>query len=60
MSELKGQILGVIITLGLFGTISAVMTAVVTNLNNKIKNEAKSITGTEVVVNEQFGNLLHY
>ena len=60
MSELKGQILGVIITLGLFGTISAVMTAVVTNLNNKIKNEAKSITGTEVVVNEQFDNLLHY
>ena len=60
MSELKGQVLGVILTIALFGTISGVMTAAFNNYNTKIKEEVKEVTGKEVVVESQFGELLHY
>lgn len=59
MSELKGQILGVIITLTLFATISGVMAAVFTNLTNKVKSETKEVTGVEVS-DDSFVELLHY
>lgn len=60
MSELKGQILGVILTLVLFGSVSAVLTASINNLNSKVKEEVKETTGKEVVVEGEFANLLHY
>lgn len=50
MSELKGQLLGIILTLVLFGTVSAVLTAAVSNYNDKIKEEVKEVTGKDVVV----------
>ena len=59
MSELKGQILGVIITLVLFSSISGVMAAVFTNLTNKVKSETKEVTGVEVSEGTTL-DLLHY
>ena len=59
MSELKGQMLGVIITLALFGTVTTVMTAVFVNLTNKVKSETEEVTGVEISDGE-FGELLHY
>ena len=50
MSELKGTVLGIILTLVLFGTVSAVLTAAMSNYNDKIKEEVETVTGKEVVV----------
>jgi hypothetical protein len=50
MSELKGTVLGIILTLVLFGTVSAVLTAAFNIYNNKVKEEVKEITGEDVVV----------
>ena len=61
MSELKGQILGIILTLVMIGTISAVITAAVDNLNGKIKDEVKETTGKEVIVEDDLlSNYLTY
>lgn len=56
MSELKGTVLGIILTLVLFGTVSAVLTAAFTIYNNKVKEEVKNATGEDVIVS----SLLHY
>ena len=56
MSELKGTVLGIILTLVLFGTVSAVLTAAFNIYNNRIKEEVKTATGEDVVVQ----NMLHY
>ena len=56
MSELKGTVLGIILTLVLFGTVSAVLTAAFNIYNNKIKEEVKEVTGEDVIV----GSLLTY
>lgn len=56
MSEIKGQILGIIITLVLFGTVSAVLTATFTAYNEKIVEEVETNTGKEINV----GNYLSY
>lgn len=56
MSELKGTVLGIILTLVLFGTVSAVLTAAFNIYNNKVKEEVKNATGEDVVVS----GLLHY
>ena len=60
MSELKCQILGIILTLVLFGTISGVITASVNNLNDKIKEEVEETTGKEVIVENSSINWLTY
>ena len=56
MSELKGTVLGIILTLVLFGTVSAVLTAAFTIYNNKVKEEVKNVTGEDIVVS----GMLHY
>ena len=56
MSELKGTVLGIILTLVLFGTVSAVLTAAFTIYNNKVKEVVKNVTGEDVVVS----GMLHY
>ena len=44
MSELKGTVLGIILTLVLFGTVSAVLTAAFNIYNDRIKEEVKQTT----------------
>ncbi len=50
MSELKGTVLGIILTLVLFGTVSAVLTAAFNIYNDRIKEEVKQATGEDVIV----------
>ena len=54
MSEVKGSILGIILTLVLFGTVSGVLTAAFTIYNNQIKAEVKKQTGEDVVVENNY------
>lgn len=57
MSEIKGTILGILLTMVLFGTVSGILTAAFTIYNNQIKQEVKKQTGEDVVVTNEF---LHY
>ena len=50
MSELKGTILSVVLTLILFATVAGVITAAFNIYNDKIKEEVKEVTGEDVVV----------
>ena len=54
MSEIKGTILGIILTLVLFGTVSAVLTAAFTIYNDQIKEEVKKQTGEDIVANVNY------
>ena len=61
MSELKGQILGVILVLVLFGTISGVLTAAFGAYSRKIKDEVKETTGEDLDASiTEFGTMLTY
>ncbi|MCQ2815293.1 MAG: hypothetical protein MJ227_03285 [Bacilli bacterium] len=68
MSEIKGQLLGVIIVLLIFGTIVGVLVPVFQKLAQKAKNEVTDITElTDSEVENAFegfedyhGTLMHY
>ncbi len=57
MSELKGTVLGIILTLVLFGTVSAVLTAAFNIYNDRVKEEVKEVTGEDIVISN---NMLTY
>ncbi|MCQ2776635.1 MAG: hypothetical protein MJ217_02840 [Bacilli bacterium] len=46
MSEIKGQILGVILVLMIFGAVAGAMTAVFSNLSNTITTEASKVNSS--------------
>ena len=48
MSEIKGQVLGVILVLTLFGVISGVLTAAFNAYKLKIKEESENITDIDL------------
>lgn len=62
MSEVKGQILGVILTVVLFGTISAVLMTIFNTLSDKVVEETEEITGYTIPSsgNQLTGSLLTY
>ena len=45
MSELKGQVLGIVLTVILFGTLAAIMTAAFNIYNSRIIEEVEQFTG---------------
>ncbi len=47
MSEIKGQILGIIIVLMIFGVVSGAMVALFTNLSNSVTEKVEDITSDE-------------
>ena len=48
MSEMKGQVLGIILVIVLFGTIAAVMKAAFDVYKTKIEDSVEEATGTKV------------
>lgn len=57
MSEIKGQLLGIILVITIFGAVSAAAAAIFTNLTNAVENEvAEEIDG----FSKTQTNLLHY
>lgn len=48
MSEIKGQLLGIVLVLMVFAAISASMVAVFTNLASKVESEVTEITSTNL------------
>lgn len=42
MSEIKGQILGILLVLTIFGVVSAALVAVFTNLKNTVEKQVES------------------
>ena len=59
MSELKGQILGVVLVIILFGTISAVLTAAFDGYKEKIEDNFQEVTG-EPITYPSSGSYLTY
>ena len=49
MSEINGQVLGVLLVIGIFGIVAGAITAVVTNLSNAIEERT-----TETIDSTQF------
>jgi len=43
MSEIKGQLLGILLVLMLFGTMTVALTAIFSNMTGKIENEVSEI-----------------
>lgn len=43
MSEIKGQLLGIILVLMIFGVVAAGLTAVFTNLTDSVTSEVKDL-----------------
>ena len=49
MSEIKGQLLGIILVLAVFGVVAAALTAVFTNLSGSVSSEVtKAISSYHV------------
>lgn len=48
MSEIKGQLLGIVLVLMVFAAISASMVAVFSNLATKVENEVSEITSANL------------
>ena len=46
MSELKGQLLGIILVLMVFGAVSAAMVIVFNNLTKSVENQVSEIAGS--------------
>ncbi len=44
MSEIKGQLLGIILVLMIFGAVSAAMLAIFNNLTKSVENQVAEIT----------------
>ena len=60
MSELKGQLLGVILVITLFGIVSGVLTGVFNAYKRKINSEVTETIGVDPTANNEFANLLTY
>lgn len=64
MSEIKGQLLGVVMVLLIFGTVSGVVAGVFAKLKNTISNHSETmisdVQGDLNASNSAFGELLHY
>ena len=63
MSEMKGQVLGIILVITLFGTIAAVMKGAFAVYKSKIEDNVEEATGTQITYNSldtEFGALQTY
>ena len=50
MSEIKGHLLGIILTISIFGVVLAAMTTAFTNVSKTIGDRAEEAAQTEVIV----------
>lgn len=57
MSEIKGQLLGIILTISIFGIVAAAMATSFTNASKKIGEQVENVATTEVAAaQERFDN----
>lgn len=48
MSELKAQVLGILLVILLFGTVAATFTAIINNANNKMTSDYENYTSQKI------------
>lgn len=62
MSEIKGQLLGILLVIGIFGIVATALMGVFSNLTEKVSSEANSIPTkiTLPAAATQTQELLHY
>ncbi len=53
MSEIKGQLLGIILTISIFGIVAAAMATSFTNASKKIGDQVENVATTEVTAEAQ-------
>lgn len=51
MSEIKGQLLGIILTITIFGIVAGVMTSAFQKASESVKNKIESVTATSIDIN---------
>jgi type II secretory pathway pseudopilin PulG len=56
MSEIKGQLLGIVLVLAVFGVISGVLISAFQNSANKIKDEIEKIDGKQLTDSNEDSN----
>lgn len=57
MSEIKGQLLGIVLVLAVFGVISGVLISAFQNSANKIKGEIEEIDGKQLTEPNEDDNM---
>ena len=60
MSEIKGQLLGIILVLSVFATVSVAAAAIFTTMTNKVEDKVSEVTATNVALPNGLQNVLHY
>ena len=58
MSEIKGQLLGIILVLSIFLTVSVALTAIVTNMTKSVENKISEVVEFDSSSSTQ--GLYHY
>ncbi len=60
MSEIKGQLLGILLVLSIFATISGALATVYSRMTTSISNQVSELTATDAPQNVTPSGLLHY
>lgn len=60
MSEIKGQLLGIILVLSIFLTVSVALTAIFTNMTKSVENKVSEVVDFDSTSQTSNQALLHY
>lgn len=60
MSEIKGQLLGIILVLSIFLTVSVALTAIFTNMTKSVENKVSEVVDFDNSSQSSSQGLLHY
>ncbi len=60
MSEIKGQLLGIILVLSIFLTVSVALTAIFTNMTKSVENKVSEVVDFDNSSQPSSQGLLHY
>lgn len=60
MSEIKGQLLGIILVLSIFTTVSVAAVTIFTNMTDKVEEKVSSVTATNVALPSGITNIASY
>ena len=60
MSEIKGQLLGIILVLSIFLTVSVALTAIFTNMTHSVENKISEVVEFDSASSAQSQGLYHY
>ena len=60
MSEIKGQLLGIILTLSIFLTVSVALTAIFTNMTKSVEDKVSEVVDFDSASKTTSQGLFHY